>query len=243
MPVRSDTPWQTPKVITAFETSQTLWLENPIFSPNEAQALSAQLAGKPRLSTAAFLLPDDLNRLHSQLKRAGLAANAFDQLPADNLFQQVSALADTKSGADFTQLPDRIFRERATEAGKPIVTEWESLAEVANFIPQAPDPIKLQLIRLGLDQYDLAGLAEARLRAWINGDAQYFERLGAITANRYPELFSKLSGERNQRLAQRLASDLERPGQHFVCVGIGHVTGPNSLQSYLLESGVTIERA
>jgi uncharacterized protein YbaP (TraB family) len=231
MPVRSDTPWQTAEVMAAFNASGTLWVENPVFSREEAEALSHQSVDHPQLSTAEFLPEDDLERLHSQLSRAGLPTSAFDQLPADDLYQQMSAVMDAKSSADFSRLPERVLRERATAADMAIVTEWRSLAEVANFIPKAPHPIKLQLIRMGLDQYDIAGLIEERLQAWVSGDAQYFERLGAITAHRYPELFAKMSGERNQRLAERLAVALETPGEHFVCVGICHVTGPDSVQS------------
>lgn len=240
MPVRSNTPWQTEQVMSAFESSGTLWLENPVFSPAEMQALAKSLASKPRLSTSQFLPADDLRRLHAQLARAGLSANAFDETPADNLYQQLGGLADQQSGADFSRLPERVFRQRA--AGKSIETEWHSLAEVTGFIPAAPDPLRLQLIRLGLDDFDLNWQFDERLAAWLSGDALYFDRLGAIIAHRLPQLTDKMSGERNRRLASRLAAAMERRGSHFVCVGIRHVSGPDSLQTALANLGLTVER-
>lgn len=243
MPVRADTAWQTPRIQAAFESSGTLWLENPVFSREEAEALIAQREVKPRPTAAEFLPWDDLNRLRDQLARAGASRNAFDALPADDIFQRLSAMADAKSSADFSRLPERILREEAVKSGKPIVTEWQSLKEVAGFIPPAPDPVRLQLIRLGLDDLDVAWQVDERLRAWTGGDALYFDRIGAMIAHRYPELTAKMNGERNSRLAARLATAMESPGQHFVCVGIRHVTGPDSIQNFLARGGVAVDRA
>lgn len=242
MPVRHDTVWETPQIMSAFEAGSALWVENPVFSRAEVEMLVEQAAGKQRPTTAEFLPEADLNRLHAQLAQAGAPRDAFDQTPADDVFQQLSAMADAKSGADFTRLPERIFREKAVAAAKPIVTEWQSLAEVANFIPPAPDPIQLQLIRLGLDDVDQANQSAAHLQAWMSGDIMHFERLGAVIAHRYPALTAKMSGERNRRLAERLAAAMQSSGQHFVCVGIRHLTGPESVQSYLADLGLSVQR-
>lgn len=242
MPVRTATPWDAPSVMQAFADSDILWLENPRFSAEEARAQGAALAGLDRPATAQFLPPDDLRRLHGQLRQAGLAADAFDAVPADDVYQYLSGLTDQRTGADFTRLPERVFRDLATARDLPIETEWQSLAEVANFMPRAPDPLRLQLIRLGLDQFDSVVQINHRLDAWLGGDALYFDRIGAINSRRYPALMARMSGERNRRLAGRLAEALVSPGQHFVCVGIGHVTGPESLQDCLDELGVLTER-
>lgn len=242
MPVRSDTNWQSPTVMSAFAASKTLWVENPVFSRDEVEASIRRRAVARRLKTAEFLPSDDLNRLHAQLHRAATPVDAFDELPADDLFQQLGAVADVQSGADFSRLPERIFREKAYLAAKPIMTEWQALSEVIDFIPSAPHPIRLQLIRLGLDDFDMVGQMDERLQAWLNGDAQYFERLGAIIAHRYPDLTSRMSGDRNRRLAERLIEAMQSPGQHFVCVGIRHVTGPQSLQTIFEKKGLQVDR-
>lgn len=243
MPPRKGTPWQSGQVMAAFEASGKLWLENPEFTREEVEAVVAAGQSKLRLTTAEFLPAGDLDRLHAQIAQAGAPEHTFDNVPADDLFSLLGDIADRKSGADFSRLPERVFRQAAAIDGKPIVTEWQSLAEVAAFIPSAPDPLRLQLIRLGLDDVDFANQSTEHLDAWVSGDVAYFDRLGAIIAHRHPDLAAKMSGERNLRLAERLAVALADPGQHFVCVGIRHVTGPASIQTFLAQLGIDIQRA
>src|ERR1700754_403022 len=59
IPVRSDTEWQSPAVISAFANSDALWVENPVFSRDEIQASIARDAGRQRLTTEQFLPADD----------------------------------------------------------------------------------------------------------------------------------------------------------------------------------------
>ncbi len=76
---------------------------------------------------------------------------------------------------------------------------------------------------------DQARLAELKTRAWGEPDDPMMPR---------PRMF----GERDQRIARRLAALLERPHTVFTLVGAFHLAGEDALPGILAGHGVRVER-
>lgn len=241
IPLPAAVGWRSPEIDRALARAGEVWLENPEFSKADGEALAAQEKARSRPTLAEFLPGPTLNRLHQALTSAGGRSTASDATAADEVFQILSAIGDQLAHADPGNLPERFFRARAKSRGLPIVTEWQSLREVATFIPPAPDPVRLQLIDMGIDELASVPHRQQEVAAWLTGDIRPFEVTARVNAANYPELVERMSTLRNGRFAARIAERLSRPGRIFVCVGMLHLVGRDSIPRILSKAGMAVE--
>jgi uncharacterized protein YbaP (TraB family) len=54
-------------------------------------------------------------------------------------------------------------------------------------------------------------------------------------------LMERMYFERNERMADFAAAQLEKPGEHFLVVGTAHMVGDRGVPALLRERGFTIE--
>jgi uncharacterized protein len=244
MGVRSDSVWLTDGVKRAFESSTELWVENPDFPPPTVAAAPSKPPKGPKLSEAATA--QDLKRLRSLLSRAGLSADTFDALPLSAGYSAVSDVADRVFGVDYTALPERVLKTRAKAAGKPVYSEWVSLEEVRRFMSDLPDDLQrtlqLQLVRKTLDETEDIKAAEQRLNRWLAGDMEGWNAFDEHLAKTYPELAKRIGTERNKAWVPRIDTMLARTHTAFVCVGVLHLAGTESIQAQLKRSGLAVLR-
>jgi uncharacterized protein YbaP (TraB family) len=246
MGVRAHSVWLTDGVRRAFESSAELWVENPELPPppsGTAAAPPEQPKG-PKLSQVAT--EQDLKRLHSLLSKAGLSADTFDAVPLSAAYPAVSDVADRVFGVDYTALPERVLKSRAKAAGKPVFSEWASLEEINRFMTDLPDDlqrtIQLQLLRKTLDEAGDINTAELRLNQWLAGDMAGWNEFDRHLADRYPELRKRIGTERNKAWVPRIDAILARRLTAFVCVGVLHLAGTESIQAQLKRSGLVVQR-
>jgi uncharacterized protein YbaP (TraB family) len=245
MGVRADSVWLTDGVRRAFESSTELWVENPEFPPPPTGAPApAEPPKGPKLSEVAT--PQDLKRVRSLLLRAGLSANTFDTLLLSAAYPAISDAADRAFGVDYTALPERVMKSRAKVAGKPVHSEWASLEEITRFMTDLPDDLartlQLQLVRKTLDESGDVKAAERRLNQWLSGDMEGWNAFDAHMASTYPELRKRIGTERNKAWVPRVDALLARTHAAFVCVGILHLAGTESIQAQLKRSGLAVLR-
>jgi uncharacterized protein len=241
LPLPAGAMWLVLKIETAFAASNELWIENPDFTREEVDALLRDPPPEPRLSVAQFLPSGDLERLHRALAASGGDPAALDATPADDAYRALSGMIDQRSGADFANLPERVMRARAKANGLAIHTEWSSLREVSTFIPRAPDPLTLQLIRMSIDGLE-DGPRSDLVDAWLTGDTGPLQQIARQRALRYPELYARLSTFRNTRMAERLARRMAEGHSPFACLGILHLVGPDSVPDLLASQGMRVKR-
>lgn len=78
---------------------------------------------------------------------------------------------------------------------------------------------------------------------WAAGDVDGLTAMLADSFAETPELRERLIPFRNGNWAQWIQLRLNEPGgKFFVAVGAGHLHGPDSVQAYLAEMGITAER-
>ena len=242
MPVKTKTPWLTSMIQGAFEGCRELWTENPDVDPAVANASIQKTLVEGGLTVAQFLSPHDLKRLHVVLERSGQKPDAMDGSLASLAYFQISNLADMASGADFAVFPERVLKAQALAAAKPIHSEWSSFEEATEFMSGASPLVRRQLLRKALDDFEGAPLSTQRLAAWLAGDLSDQEAQDARWRRLYPDLYKHLSAERNAAWAPRILTMTSAPGACFICVGLGHLVGPQSIQAHLADVGLTIRR-
>jgi uncharacterized protein len=245
MPVRAGDEWLTPRIQQAFDTSAELWVENP--EPPAAAGgpppVSEAPAG-PKLSEVGTAR--DLERVHAALSKAGMPADSLDALPPSLAYFPIADLADRALGADFAAIPERVLRARAKQASKPVHSEWASFEQVSRFLDDLSGDLRvrihLQMIARALDELEDTEAAEQRLREWLAGDVRGFEALDRRMRSLYPDARQYLGTRRNIAWVLRIRSMLSRTPAAFVCVGVGHLVGPDSIQAHARKAGLMVRR-
>lgn len=245
MPVRTETDWLTPDIEAAFEGSDVIWLENPdisLQSPETMEAINAlnkQLTPPDDYTVLSVLNNEYRQRLLQILKREGLDPIS---LKGHNLMytrQLLTSIKDRKSHADFKSIPEVIFRKRAKIEGKPILTEWRDFLELFKWGTDRPD-VQKELVLMAIDEIDSDYQAE--LDSWLSGKLDVQTGLVLSRSKRYPELTRHINSIRNEEMAKRIQKSMKKYKQQFVCMGISHMVGPDSVPSFLKQSGLDVSR-
>ncbi|HZI79929.1 MAG TPA: TraB/GumN family protein [Vicinamibacterales bacterium] len=245
MPVRFDTVWLTPEIEAAFNGSDLVWLENldnSLITPEVMSAvgeLQKQLTPSADFSVLSVLDEPHRERLLALLAAEGVSPESLNGRPIPFARQLVTSIQDRKSGADFTKIPEAIFRARAKAAGKPIFTEWRDLPELVRFASDLPE-VQKQLVTMALDDLDRDYPAE--LSSWLSGALDIQIKSAEARAVRYPDLYLHVNTLRNQAMARRIVDVISNYRQLFVCLGIGHFVGPSSVPAFLGEAGLAVRR-
>ena len=84
-------------------------------------------------------------------------------------------------------------------------------------------------------------MMDSMVAEWLAGDADGLAELmnEGLTD---PALADALLYKRNENWAEWINTRLERPGTVFIAVGAGHLAGQKSVQDYLTQRGLTVER-
>ncbi len=245
MPVLSDTVWLTPEIEAAFDGSDLVWLENLDNSQitpevmNAVGELQKQLLPPADFSVLSVLDAPHRQRLLSVLDAEGVSPESLNGRPIPFARQLVSSIQDRESGADFTKIPEAVFRARAKAAGKPIFTEWRDLLELVRFASDLPE-VQKQLVMMALDDLDRDYPAE--LASWLSGELDIQIRTAEARALRYPDLYLHVNTLRNQAMARRVIDAMNDYRQLFICLGIGHFVGPHSVPALLRQEGLDVRR-
>ena len=243
MPVRTADTWLTANIQQAFEASTELWVENPE-PPTTPAASPPELPKGPTLIEVAS--PNELRRIHAALATAGMPEDSLDRLPPSIAYFAIVQLVDRASGADFDASPERTLRSRAKASGKPVHSEWASFEEVSRFLDRLPAEqqlrVHLQMIGKALDDLADAKARQERLTRWLAGDLSGVEALDRRMERRYPDARKHIATERNKAWVPRIQSMLDRTRAAFVCIGILHLTGPESVQAQVRRAGLSARR-
>lgn len=240
MPIPKDIRWLTPAVRSAFEESSEVWFENPEFDPITANAAirRREALGGPKLGEV--IGDEDRKRLARVLDQTGRPANSFDALLVWQSYLGISALVDSLAGVDPMSMPERELKEAAKRAGKRIESEWQSMDEIMAFSARQTPAEQLHLISKTLDGVKTSIQLREEANAWASGDVAFATAANDRMRQRYPALSAKLLTERNARWVERIRDMLDRNRATFVCVGLGHLVGGDSIQVHLQRAGFAV---
>ena len=243
--LRPETQWRTPSLDAALAEASTLWLELADVGDQAAampliQQYGLNLQGPPLSS----LLTDEENaQMAAAAAAMGVPPQAMDVMQPWLAGLQVSLAAIAKAGYDPASGVDMRLKAAADEAGTP-VRGLETMEQQFRFFHDLPQEVQLQFLRQSLATWEEAEtLVDQMVDLWAAGDVESFEALIVEDMKReWGMLYDVLLTQRNADWADQIQTMLEGSGTTFIAVGAAHLAGDDSVQSMLLDRGVTVAR-
>lgn len=236
--------WFDGPVKQAFDKSDELVLE--IVMPEdqaEAAKVTIPLAmDKSGTTLSAKLDPDALKAYQAALTNLGVPVAAFDAFKPWFAAVTLSVLPLTKLGYDPTQGAEMRLTAAAKSAAKPI-SGLETLEEQLGFFDALPQDGQISFLNTTVKEIDtLAPTLDKMVAQWSKGDTVNLAATMNESMTATPELTKILLWDRNARWADKIKARLDQPGTVFVAVGAGHLAGTKSVQDYLKERGLKVQR-
>ena len=189
-------------------------------------------------------------RVRKYCSANGFPAVVTDQLRPWALAALVIVLEAQKAGLKPELGIDQHFIDLAKEStgkDKKEVIELESADEQLKLLASFPDRQQADFLDATLEGAGTTSQAVAKLlEAWKTGDAELMHKLTAADpVKKRPALrpvFQKLVDDRNVTMAKKVEEYLRSRKPHFVVVGAGHLSGPNSIPKLLGKRGYRVEQ-
>lgn len=191
--------------------------------------------------------PDRRAGLARLLEATGIPEGAFDQFETWGAavvlgFAQVAREWGTHSSvteARFDAGVEHVLMREFRASNRP-VSGAESAAKLMSGFRGMPLSEQRAMLEEAVDAYlNRPGTTEPWEGGWLAGD---LDRIAALLAALPPRLNDLLVTRRNRGFADWVATRLGRPGTVLFAVGIGHLAGPNSVQSMLESRGMRVQR-
>jgi hypothetical protein len=237
--------WNHGKVKTAFESADTLRLEIANMEA-EAPIIANLMASKGQLPPGKTiydgLTEAQKSALGTIIAQSGFPPQAIQQMQpwmgslilAMGLYQ--------KLGLDPNQGVDKTLDGLARAANKP-VEGFETGAEQIGFFANLTDQQQKAMLVSTIEDWDQAtSMLNDMIDAWKTGNADKLGELMTTSLRTQPELAKLILTDRNERWAEWVSARMAKPGTVFVAVGAGHLSGPDSVQAFLKQKGISSSR-
>ncbi len=236
--------WFDDDVRDAFNRADTLVLETPPVAPAEAQRTQDAIGKTADGPTLPERLPAAYRpKLAAALAELGYPAGAFDRVKPWLAATTLSILPLKRRGYDVSAGVESVLFKAAQGAGKPIVG-LEPRVQQLGYFDALPDDAQMAMLKRQLDNMDTTGdSTDAVLAAWTAGDAAALGRIIDADQRASSAAFGKaILTDRNRRWAGWIAERMKRPGTVFMAVGVGHLTGSDTVQRALAARGLAARR-
>lgn len=242
--LKADTKWQNSHVTQAFTSADTLILEVelPENQADMAQAILPLAMAKGTLPLSQRLTKQDRTAYHAALAAYGMPPSAFDAFKPWFAATTLSLMPAMQAGYNPAQGVEYILTAQAKAQAKKVEALETIQQQLGYFDQLSPD---LQIRFLNESVKGLPGstaLLDQMVQLWQSGQSDELAALMNEALKTTPELAELLLDKRNQDWAEKLEKQLAQPGTVFVAVGSGHLAGAASVQQYLAQRGLTVER-
>jgi uncharacterized protein YbaP (TraB family) len=233
---------------------------NEAFASSDVLAVEANiLAVDPlevaRLTLAKGMYPDLENNLKTHISAGTwqlLSEKASRYgLPMEFLQQQkpwlaaitLSTMAFKQAGYQEDLGIDYYFLQQAQEGGKPIV-DLETFEFQLNLFEQFSAQEQEAFLLQTLQEIDLGKEYMDELAvAWKTGDSTTIDKLVNDTIEQNPQtarIYKLLLVDRNTAMLAKIEAMMQQGQTPFVCVGAGHMVGPDGLVALLKAKGYQV---
>ena len=240
--------WFNDEVRVAFDEAQELVTEINMTGGQQQMAIDMQplimryaLDGQRR--KISDLLSAEQNRvLNDALTTLGAPPGTFDMFEPWFVSMTLSAVVAQRLGMTGDHGAESVLL-RAAEARNMTLGAVETLESQIRIFDSMPREAQIAQLKESLDQLDEMNVILQRMLAvWYAGDAEGMERVMNEGLSENPALRRALLENRNRAWAEWIDERLDRPGVVFMAVGAGHLTGADSVQSFLRQRNISSER-
>jgi uncharacterized protein YbaP (TraB family) len=209
--------------------------------PNFAMQLLAKASYTDGRTLKTVLSPEAYAALAAQGTQSGLPIELLNTLKPGMVMMMLTMQELTKAGVSEEGV-DMHYHARGVKDGKS-VRSLETPEFQIDLVTSMGEGIENELVLYGLE--DLSHMKELfneLIGAWRSGDVDQIEALFIADMVDYPELYSKLLVDRNQRWIPQIEAYLKTPEIEFVLVGAAHAAGEDGILALLKAQGYTIEQ-
>jgi len=229
------------EALRAYSLSRILVLELDLSATDMEQSLvatTAELAMLPEGETLASALgPELYAKFKVRAAAAGLDADLIQRFQPWFAAMSLEQAELLKAGFDIESGVDMQFAQRAQTDGKQIVG-LETLEDQLGIFAHLTAQQQRDYVRATLAEADTnANEANEIVRAWQSGDTVKLQKLLREETRESPELFRKLTVDRNRKWLPRIEQMLADDDNYLVIVGALHLIGHDGVIDLLQRDG------
>lgn len=190
------------------------------------------------------LPPATWQALQERLAREGLPLAMFQPMQPWYALLTLQMLALQREGYDVGEGVETSLTESAAQSGKPM-QGLETVEQQLDMMSGLPLDLQVRQLEEFLSDEGGGGDLSALIDAWDRGDAVRLEQEVFGELERDPSLlpyYERFYFDRNDRMAEGIASRVDHGGHWFVAVGAAHVVGARGIPSLLAEHGYRVRR-
>jgi uncharacterized protein YbaP (TraB family) len=198
----------------------------------------AQLGALPEGQTLSGVLGSDLYaKFKTHAEQVGLDADLAQHFQPWFAALMLEQFELSKAGFDASAGVDMQFAQRAQQDGKQIIG-LETLDDQLGIFANLSTAQQRDYMRSTLDELDNGvGETEQVVQAWQHGDTAQLEKLLGEATKDSPELFRKLTIDRNRKWLPRISQMLNDDSNYLVIVGALHLIGHDGIIDLLQRNG------
>jgi len=243
-----DRSWFTPSIEHAFRESKEVWFETPLnrssggSSQDGSSSVEQELGYDNQRSLFEVLGPQLTDRTLRVATELGVPRENLEHLRPWLAYIVLNDAFRKRFGLPSQgESPDGVLAEMAAATGKPIHSEFPTDDDVLRFFAKLSDKAQREHLEDLLDYVrdEKKGRNQANY-GWVVGhpDPRF---INAMRSKR-PALYETMHVRRNGEWAERISGLLSAGGVHFICVGLNHTLGPDSIPRQLERHGLRPRR-
>lgn len=238
------TNWFTPGIEAALDSSDSLVTE--IASGPETDARMQQLLGElgtlpPGTTVRSLMTEEDRANYEAALTGLGVPVNALDSYEPWFASISLSILPLILQGYKVDQGVEQVLEAEANESMQRAALE--TIEFQLSIFDSGSMEDQLAYLAAAAEAVDeVKPMLDAMVAEWLEGDADGLATIMNEGLAETPALAEALLYDRNANWAEWIDKRLDQPGTVFVAVGAGHLAGERSVQDYLGQRGIAVDR-
>ena len=234
--------WYDATIADALTGSDILVTEIPMDAASEAamQQLTMTKGMLPAGTTLRSLLdPEQTVTYEAALAKLGAPAAAFDPFKPWLAGLTLSILPLMQQGYTPGAGVEKVLLSKVGDKPQGALETAEFQLGIFDGMPQDAQVTFMMEAAEGMD--DVKPMLDRMVVEWAEGDADELAKIMNEGMDD-PAVAEALLYSRNANWAEWIETRLDTPGTVFIAVGAGHLAGARSVQDYLAEKGITVNR-
>jgi uncharacterized protein len=229
----------------AYDDAERLVMEIDLDDPAESDPMAMldvvqRLAMLPEGQSLRGILGSDYASLNQRAQQAGVDLALFDRFAPWMVATTLLQIELTKRGFSPELGIEQVLARRAAGDGKPI-QGLETSVQQLGILAGMPMPMQKHFLRMTLDESaQLDQEIGALVGAWKAGDTVALAGLLSDEFDEFPDLYRRLTVDRNRAWVGRLSDLLDDPDDYLVVVGALHLVGDDSVVDLLQQRGYQV---
>jgi hypothetical protein len=229
----------------AYEDAERLVMEIDLDDPGEADPLAMlevvqSLALLPEGQSLRAILGSDYESLNDRARQAGLDLAPLDRFAPWLVATTLLQLELARRGFSAELGIEQVLARRAAADDKPI-QGLETTAQQLELLAGMPMAMQKHFLAMTLDESAKFDQEIGELvRAWKTGDTEALAGLLSDEFDEFPDLYRRLTVDRNRAWVGRLSDLLDDRDDYLVVVGALHLVGDDSVVDLLEQQGYEV---